>query len=412
MREVTSEVNVSRKRKLLIVAGNQAELYHLAETCSEHYEVKLVRPPAFRFLGLLLKRRPKRSQYKFRSTVNVREVGHVYWLCERITARLDSLKKFHGTVLRICFLKQSKATLAIALDFRPDLVVANFFQASSLIKEGYDVILNYPFVAPDFELFSQWSKSKFSSEKEGFMVDDSEKYRLEYEIANSKLILVGSGYAKRSLASASVDQRKIAVVPYGVDTEIFYPGDRKELADKCGILFVGPRSFRKGADVVECAFRHLASTGRYRLSIVGRGWDEFCRSFENDELKYYGVVGQKRLAQLFREHSVVLMPSRAEGMGLVGLEAMACGCCIIATNRGPDAYLSHGKDGIIVDSFDPEDWINVIVALSKNKIHSLSAAAVEKAANMTWTEYGKRVRALLEHSLESTNFSRPFIAND
>jgi glycosyltransferase involved in cell wall biosynthesis len=53
--------------------------------------------------------------------------------------------------------------------------------------------------------------------------------------------------------------------------------------------------------------------------------------------------------------AVCVFPSGSENFPLVGLEAMARGKVVIATERGFSEYIDHGRNGYLLDSSDPED---------------------------------------------------------
>lgn len=53
--------------------------------------------------------------------------------------------------------------------------------------------------------------------------------------------------------------------------------------------------------------------------------------------------------------TVCVFPSGSENFPLVGLEAMARGKAVIATERGFSEYIDHGRNGYLLDSSDPED---------------------------------------------------------
>jgi glycosyltransferase involved in cell wall biosynthesis len=60
--------------------------------------------------------------------------------------------------------------------------------------------------------------------------------------------------------------------------------------------------------------------------------------------------------------SVCVFPSGSENFPLVGLEAMARGKAVVATERGFSEYIEHGKNGYLLNSLDPHE---VVQSLTK-----------------------------------------------
>lgn len=59
----------------------------------------------------------------------------------------------------------------------------------------------------------------------------------------------------------------------------------------------------------------------------------------NENIEYLGRVSDKELLRLYQDAKVFALPSVIEGVGLVALEAAACGCDIVVTNvGGPKEY--------------------------------------------------------------------------
>ena len=67
-------------------------------------------------------------------------------------------------------------------------------------------------------------------------------------------------------------------------------------------------------------------------------------------------VGFSEAVETYIDGSTVcVFPSGSENFPLVGLEAMARGKAVIATERGFSEYIDHGRNGYLLDSSDPED---------------------------------------------------------
>lgn len=72
-------------------------------------------------------------------------------------------------------------------------------------------------------------------------------------------------------------------------------------------------------------------------------------------IKLYGMITDSELSKLYNSSDIFVFPSWVEGFGLPPLEAMACGCCVVATNTGgvPD-YAINGDTILASPPRDPE----------------------------------------------------------
>ena len=72
---------------------------------------------------------------------------------------------------------------------------------------------------------------------------------------------------------------------------------------------------------------------------------------------FLGPVAQSELIYYYNAADVLVMPSYSESFGLVGLEAQACGCPVIAPRVGGLAdIVRHGVNGYLVESNSPQEY--------------------------------------------------------
>ncbi len=186
--------------------------------------------------------------------------------------------------------------------------------------------------------------------------------------------LVAASVAERAhlVRHMGADLERIAVVPCGVDTELFTPGAPDEARASLGledgplILYVGRLAPIKGLETLLDAVALLARGGRRpRLVIVGGEADEPRDGHEADLRRrierlgitdLVGFVGAQRQEAL-RTHyvaaDVTVLPSHYESFGMVALEAMACGSPVIASRVGGlTTTVRDGVTGFLVPEGD------------------------------------------------------------
>ncbi len=169
------------------------------------------------------------------------------------------------------------------------------------------------------------------------------------EAGAADLILAPSAYARDTLTAIGVDEARIALVPYGVDTQKFAPPPATGRLNKrpFRVLFVGRISPPKGVHYLLEAFRAAALPDAELVlagTIVGDGgWLARYRGL----YRHVPSVPHGEAAELYRGADVLVFPTLHDGFGLVVLEAMASGLPVILTPHAADV-VRDGEDGYVV----------------------------------------------------------------
>ena len=149
------------------------------------------------------------------------------------------------------------------------------------------------------------------------------------------------------------------------------PVDHPWFVDKATPLIVsaGTLSPRKGFADLIAAFARLVDEGRdVRLVIFGEGSS---RQELEAQVKTLGIADRVSLPgnvpnplRYFALADVFAMTSYFEGLGNVLIEAMMCGCSLVATDcpSGPAEILGHGNFGRVVPVGDTEALAEAIAA--------------------------------------------------
>jgi len=167
--------------------------------------------------------------------------------------------------------------------------------------------------------------------------EGSRRYRLRQAVGGAfPEALCGRGATTVAVSTSTAAelrqlyrQRADAVIPNGVDTNLFTPGDPLEARRRLGLdpgeryaLFVGRFERRKGADFVPEACRQTGFT----LLVAGSGAPSSAHSL--------GVLSPSELAHAYRAADCVVLPSRYEACSFVVLEALASGVPLLTTPVG------------------------------------------------------------------------------
>ncbi len=137
-----------------------------------------------------------------------------------------------------------------------------------------------------------------------------------------------------------------AVIPNGVDTEVFRPGAPDDKAPDPTILFVGTYKRRKRGKLLMELF---ADVVRPQVPDA-RLWMVCDDAPAAPGVEVLGRVSDERLAELYRQAWAFCLPSSYEGFGVPYAEALVSGLPVVASpNRGALEVLEHGACGILAD---------------------------------------------------------------
>jgi len=179
------------------------------------------------------------------------------------------------------------------------------------------------------------------------------------------------------LIDLGIDERKIRVVPNGVDTDTFRP-DKRIKADNL-LLFAGRLHPNKGLHVLLKALEHLKKPVELvvigpKLSYCPDYYTELLSSVEhlnkttNHKVSLVGVQTHEELVRWYQRATIFVCPSISEPFGIVNLEALSCETPVIASNVGgiPEV-VKNEKNGLLVRPSAPEELTKAIQFLLDNK---------------------------------------------
>ncbi|WP_111768502.1 glycosyltransferase family 4 protein [Nakamurella deserti] len=196
-----------------------------------------------------------------------------------------------------------------------------------------------------------------------------------------------------------------AVVPSGIDTDVFTLRPVTDRSWSGRLLYVGRMSPAKGAQDAVAALADLDADTT--LHIVGSGtpgqWAAITALSDGlgvtDRIEI--STGDRDVARAAYDGAdVVLFPSRwAEPFGLVPLEAMARGVPVVATGTGGSVtYLRDGGNALLVPPADPAGLAAAVRRLAADPALRRHLATGGLAAAGTWTVHRLAERLAVEHA--------------
>lgn len=254
----------------------------------------------------------------------------------------------------------------------------------------------------------------------------SKKFRLWYRLLFSMLprldplVLTVSSFSKRRISHhLKIDESRIAVIPPGadhLDRVVSDPGiiGRLNVEEDSYCVIVGSLDPRKNLQRVLDAIAKLEHLRDVKFVIVG-GRNQRVFSGEgvsekpqSKQVIWAGFVTDGELKALYEHAGCLVFPSLYEGFGLPPLEAMYCGCPVIASSRTsiPEAC---GDAAMYCDAMSADDIAEKIsLMMSQGGLRQrYRAKGMAHAREYRWDRSAKRLLELL-YGKESEPMSELF----
>ncbi|MDI6840233.1 MAG: glycosyltransferase family 1 protein [bacterium] len=317
------------------------------------------------FVFYIFKGKPYPGIIKDYEKVGLKRYSRYNWFWQQFIEFKTNVDVFHFT-----------------LGLGPSLeLVVPIFQPCRTVATVYDLI--------PLHLTDSWS----------LYLSHSKEFKLQrYSIRKVKQIITISYWSKSDIINKlRISPDKIKVIYPGVDREIFKPQPfnhsiirEKYKIDSKFILTVGEFT-NKNLKTSLCAYIKIREKG---LKFVIVGSEANCSSdvkqlLKNSTLKgeviFTGVISDTDLANLYRAALLFLFPSLVEGFGLPPLEAMSCGCPVIASNSTgiPEVV---DRACILVNPEDEESIIKAMTSLIyDNKLReNFIKMGLDRGSQFSW----------------------------
>ena len=215
----------------------------------------------------------------------------------------------------------------------------------------------------------------------------------KWTLNSADKILCYTNEAKRELVEAGISEGKIAIVPIGVDTNVFYPRPKTTNNEKFTVMWAARLVPVKGLKYMVLAFEEFHKQHPdTQLIILGEGEyynqlkEHVVKNKEEDFIRVMGKIAFADLPQTYSNADVFCMTSGYEAGPKTIFEAMACGCPVISNN------LKHLEDivpngGYIVQVKETEKFVELLnyCYLNRNVLEELGKRGKEYVhAHHSW----------------------------
>ncbi len=184
-----------------------------------------------------------------------------------------------------------------------------------------------------------------------------------------------------------VPRSSILEIPGAISDDSPAVTPSKSSSGRRRICFVGRYERRKGLEELVKAIQAV-DRSRYELNIVGPIPKNLFANL-GDNVKMHGAItDREELYRILGNMDVLVCPSWSEGMPNVILEAMACGCAIIATDVGAVAVLVDQTNGWLLAEPKPtliRHAIQQAIGLDDVSLQKMQATSMRRIEEQfTW----------------------------
>lgn len=196
-------------------------------------------------------------------------------------------------------------------------------------------------------------------------------WRIDEKIARAKFVACISHFCRSQgmIFADPTDWSRMRIIHCGIDPDRYDGGARAPGRKR--LLFVGRLAAVKGVLVLLNAFAQVRKSHPDAvLTLVGDGPERanieaYCKELQlKDAVRFTGYLSQAEVAEALQDTDLFVLPSFAEGVPVVLMEAMASRLPVVATSiAGIPELVETGKTGLLVPPGDAEALAEAISSL-------------------------------------------------
>ena len=235
------------------------------------------------------------------------------------------------------------------------------------------------------------------------------KFRLLYKSLQHALVrrdaqiaTVSEFSRQRIAARLKLDPARIAVIYEGADHIRRVTADptvltRHDLAPGGYALVVGSRAAHKNLGALTDVVQALRRRGMVVAMTGGANRTVFQDTADQAALRNLGRASDAELRTLYENAACLLFPSRYEGFGLPPVEAMICGCPVIATRGGAVEEIC-GEDALYFAMDKPASLVEAVERLldQPGLRADLRQRGLDRAERLSWLSAARLLGNVLQ----------------
>jgi len=197
---------------------------------------------------------------------------------------------------------------------------------------------------------------------------------------------------EEAISTYEIDPARFTIVTTGIDTRTYRPVevDKEQALQQHGlqdtgrpiVLFAGKLAWFKGVDMLlRAAATYSRSEAKPITLIAGDGdlrlsLEALANELKLDSVHFLGHQDQQSMVSLYNIADLLAFPSTTDFFPLVGLEALACGTPIVATDVGAFRQVINDQVGYLVPPGNPAALAEQIIVALRGQLKARGRQAI------------------------------------
>ena len=226
-----------------------------------------------------------------------------------------------------------------------------------------------------------------------------------YSSCDIDIVVSSEWMYSRVKNSPLLKDKRIHLVPFGLDLDKFRPADTAEAKKLMGIepdsLVIGLRASNipfKGFDhVVACLKKLKVNRKIVILTFNNRGFMEEFRDKFHDIVEVGWIFDDEKMIEAYNAVDIFLMPSTAESFGMMAMEAMACGrICVAMSDTALEEVVKPKEGGFVAKQGDIDDFTGKVQRLIDNDSLRYEAAIQARIVAEKYYNFDRYLQGILK----------------
>lgn len=235
-------------------------------------------------------------------------------------------------------------------------------------------------------------------------------------LRGASAVIAVSESIKRAAMELGIREETIHVIPNGIDSELFRPGDRDasrvslgRQKDETLLITVGHLCSRKGFHrVLEIMPELLRRDSTVRYVAIGDDAAEgrFASHLRRlarrlgvyEQVTFTGSLEPQKIAQWLQAADLFVLPTTNEGWCNALCEAVATGLLVVCTDVGGNREIVTPGAGLVISPHDPRALVEAI--LSTLRPGAFPRAVARVGAQRSWSEVARETATVLEDAVQ------------